>query len=114
VTRRSGKLATAAGAALAGAALASGCASSAPKDAPDWYLAHLQSPTADQYPRLEDVPSSSTANVDAAYWDREGAALLDAAKALKANPRSAPSGAEDTAGFEAAARAEIEAARAAH
>jgi hypothetical protein len=116
VTRRTGKLAIAAGAAVAGAALVAACASSTPKDAPDWYLAHLNSPGANQYPRLQDVPhGASDANVDQAHWSAEEAELLAAAKAMKANPRATPAGgAEDPAAFDAAARAAIEATRASH
>ncbi len=114
--RNRGKLAIALamGAAACSSAVLGACASSAPDNAPQWYLDHLAAPQSESYPRLEDVPRTTTVNQDEAYWAREKDEVMAAGAAMRAHPRAAPAADANADAFADAARAEIEAAREAH
>ncbi|MES1157188.1 MAG: hypothetical protein ABUL73_05355 [Alphaproteobacteria bacterium] len=67
----------------------SGCASAAPADTPAWFKAKLQS-LEQGYPRLADVPRTTTANVDQNHWNQVQHDVAAAGQALRSNPRDEP------------------------
>jgi hypothetical protein len=101
---------------MAGVGLAvtlAACAGGAPKNAPDWYLQAMHQ-EAHSYPRLRDVPRTSDANTNAAYWAGVEADVLAARQAMLANPRSQWTPPEDATQFNNDARAAIDASRDQH
>lgn len=67
------------------------------------------------YPSLRDVPRTSDANVDPAYWARVERDLVAAGQAVKTHPRAAPAAeGEDPAAFLEDARRELEETRQSH
>ena len=98
---------------LAAAVSVAGCAASVPRNSPDWYRAAAHEHVSG-YPSLRDVPRTTAANTDAAYWARLRTDLTTASAEMRANPRSQPAGPQDPNAFVDSARADIEAARAAH
>ena len=99
-------------AAIAVAGLA-GCASAAPADTPAWFKAKLQ--TLDHgYPRLEDVPRSTTANMDQNHWNQVQQDVTAAAQAMRSNPRNEPTTNNDAQAFLDQAHQDLEHTRAAH
>lgn len=97
---------------VAGALLA-GCVS-APAEAPAWYADRDQQ-GAEDYPSLREVPLSSTANTNAAYWNRVEEELVAVGDAVKQHPRAQPAtAAEDPNAFIEEAREELEETRQSH
>ncbi|MBY0563796.1 MAG: hypothetical protein K2P58_06365 [Hyphomonadaceae bacterium] len=71
--------------------------------------------TAQGFPSLRDVPRTTDANVDAAYWAQVEAELLAVGREMRANPRAQPAPqAETPADFIEDARRDLEQARQAH
>ena len=98
--------------ALAGCVAVVGCAST-PADAPAWYR-QRQATIESSYPDLHSVPRTVNLTLDPAHW-AEVQADLDAAKAaVRADPRSVWTPAEDPNVFLNDARAEMERTRLAH
>lgn len=101
-------------AAILGLAALAACASAPPSDAPAWYGEATQDAGAG-YPSLRDVPRTTVANTDMAYWEAMKADLMAAGEALRSHPRAAPAVLSDeSAAFVEQARQELEAARQAH
>jgi len=100
-------------AAIAGACL-SGCASAAaPADTPAWFKAKLTS-LEHGYPRLEDVPQASTANVNQNHWNQVQSDVVAAGQAMRSNPRDQPAANDDPNAFMNDARQQLDHTRAAH
>ena len=100
-------------AALALTALA-GCATGVKEDSPEWFAERMQADETEGFPRLQDVPPETTANVSDAYWTGVAADVIAAREAMQANPRAEPAPPTDPAGFEREAREEIEETAATH
>ena len=97
-----------------GAALGlAGCASSVPRNAPDWYRNAVQSQP-HGYPDLRSVPHANNANTDAAHWAQVQSDLEAARQQLQSNPRDVPAPPQDPNQFVDDARAVLDATRAAH
>ena len=90
-----------------------GCATSVPRDAPQWYRAGAHE-RAGGYPNLRDVPRVTTANTDPAHWARVEADVTAAKDEMQANPRAQPAPPQDPNAFVNDARAAIDATRASH
>lgn len=89
-----------------------GCVST-PDDAPAWYEQRAAE-RGGRYPSLHDVPRTSIANTDPNHWAAVEADVIAAGVAMKANPRSEPSGPTAPDAFIAEARGELDEARASH
>ena len=90
----------------------SGCVSSSGA-APDW-INERAAEAEGGYPSLRDVPRTTTANTNAAYWARVEADMQRARDELKNNPRAEPAPPPGTDTFADDARQELEEARQAH
>jgi hypothetical protein len=91
--------------------LAAGCASTAaPDDAPAWFVAALADEDSD-FPALEEAPTETATNNDAAHWAAVAAQLNAALVAMRANPRNEAQTADDAAAFAEEARRELETTR---
>jgi hypothetical protein len=101
-----------AAAVLAGLLALSGCVSSS-GEAPAW-IDERAAEAEGGYPSLRDVPRTTTANTNAAYWARVEADLLQAKEELQSNPRSEPAPPQGTDEFVNQAREELEESRDAH
>ena len=101
------------GMALGLAAALGACAGGAPKNAPDWYRQAMHE-EAHSYPRLRDVPRTTDANTNVAYWAQVQADVLSARQAMLANPRSQWTPPENADAFNNDARAAIDATRDQH
>lgn len=113
--RRAGKVKSLVriGAALFGAALATGCGAFGGKpEGPAWFNAKVAQLEDEDYPRLGAVPEATKSALPDSEWARIEAELRSAGAALAANPRSAPASATTASGeFETQARREAEAPR---
>ncbi|MES1202481.1 MAG: hypothetical protein ABUS57_13645 [Pseudomonadota bacterium] len=99
--------------AIALASLA-GCASAKPAvNQPAWFVAAQQNMRGG-YPKLEDVPQTTTANTDTRHWAAVQADVVTAGQAMRANPRDVPVTTNDTAAFVADAQQELAATAAKH
>jgi len=92
---------------LAGLVVLCGCASSA--EPPVGSQAE-----AEGYPSLRDVPRTTTANTNAAYWANVERNLVAQREAMQANPRNEPAPPQGTDEFVEQARQELEESRQAH
>lgn len=101
-----------AAAVLAGLLALSGCASSS-GEAPAW-IDERAAEAEGGYPSLRDVPRTTTANTNAAYWARVEADLMRAKEQLQSNPRAEPAPPQGTDDFVNQAREELEESRDAH
>ncbi|MEZ6021895.1 MAG: hypothetical protein R3C16_00350 [Hyphomonadaceae bacterium] len=95
------------------AALTLGGCVSAPANAPEWFSERNEQAAGD-YPSLREVPRGTSANTNAAYWDRVEAEVVAAGEAVRANPRSEPAPDTDPADFIEEAREDLEETRQAH
>lgn len=86
----------------------------APETAPPAWFNEANAADDRGYPNLAEVPTTHSANVDAAYWARHRADLTAAATAVRANPRAVWTPVDDPVVFMAQARATLEATRASH
>lgn len=93
---------------LAGFLALAGCASTASEPSAGFDEAQAG------YPSLRDVPRTTIANTDPAYWASVEAETMAARDALQNNPRSEPAGPSDAEAFMAEARQELEETRQAH
>lgn len=94
------------------AVLVSSCASAGPLPAD---IAAQAEAIPDTYPALTDVPRTSDANTDAAYWAQVQAELVATGQTVRANPRAQPvTAADDPQLFLEEARRDIEEARLSH
>jgi hypothetical protein len=96
--------------ALAAAAALAACATEA-VDTPAWFDDRADALNAQGTPSLVGIPTGSTAITDPAHWNAVRTEMNATEAAMKANPRSAPLGANDTEAFEAEANAAIETTR---
>ena len=98
--------------AVLAASSASACVSGS-SHLPDWYKAK-EAGLRHGYPRLEDVPQTTSAITDTRHWDAVQQDVDTAAAALHANPRDAVAPPTDPNAFESQARGEIDRTRATH
>jgi len=100
-------------AALLTASALGGCISST-SEVPEWFEQRSVEQDA-SYPSLRDVPTGTTAEVDADHWEAVEADVVAAGQAVVANPRSQPAtNTEDPAQFLEEARQDLEDTRASH
>jgi len=100
-------------AALVAASGLGGCIST-PSEVPEWFEARSVEQDA-SYPSLRDVPSGTTATVDAAHWDAVQSDVVAAGQAVRDNPRSQPAtNTENPTEFLEEAREDLEETRASH
>jgi hypothetical protein len=92
---------------LAGLMTLCGCASSA--EPPAGTQAE-----AEGFPSLRDVPRTTTANTNAAYWANVERNLVRAREEMQANPRAEPAPPAGSDEFVEQARQELEESRQAH
>lgn len=100
-------------AAVLAASSALGACASASSDAPAWFAQEAGAPS-EGYPSLHDVPTTTTANTNAAHWATVQQEVLAAGAAMRASPRATPAGPTDPADFIADAQSDLEEARQAH
>lgn len=101
-------------AALLGASILGACASSGSGEEPAWF-AEREAGLQQSFPSLRDVPRTTSANTDAAYWAGVEQDLAAAGAEMRNNPRSQPATAADDPNiFLEEARRELERARLAH
>jgi hypothetical protein len=112
VTRRFAKAVLGAGAASL-LALASACASAPEVPEPEWFAAEAGERDS-EFPSLQDVPQTHTANTNQAYWTGVANELEAAEAAMRAHPRAQAAPPEDPDAFLDEARRDIEATRDAH
>lgn len=96
--------------ALAAAAMLAACATEV-VDTPAWFDDRAEALNDQGTPSLVGIPHGSNAVTDAAHWNAVRADMTAAERAMKASPRSAPLGANDSEAFEAEANAAIETTR---
>jgi hypothetical protein len=94
-------------------ALASACASAPEAPEPEWFAANAEQRDS-EFPSLQDVPQTHTANTDQDYWTGVANELEAAAEAMRANPRAQPASPANPDAFVEEARRDIEATRDAH
>lgn len=97
---------------LAGLMALGGCVSSS-SEAPAWFN-EAQAEAEGGYPNLRDVPRTTTANTNAAYWANVEANMLRAREQLQNNPRSEPAPPGTPDAFIDEARQVLEESRQAH
>lgn len=98
---------------LAALAVLGGCANRVPASAPQWFQSSTQEKNR-SYPNLRDVPRTTQATTDPAYWSGVQAEVVAAKQAMQANPRAQPAPPQDPDAFVNDARAAIDATRASH
>lgn len=97
---------------VAGLLALSGCVSTS-GEAPAWFN-ETAAEAEGGYPSLRDVPRTTTANTDPAYWAQVAADMAQARDELKNNPRAEPAPPPNSDEFVNQAREELEEARQAH
>jgi hypothetical protein len=97
---------------MAGLFALAGCVSTS--GAPPAWFHERQAEAEGGFPSLRDVPPTTIANTDPAYWAAVEAELHAAGEAIRNHPRAEPAPPQDADGFVETAREVLEEARAAH
>ncbi|HVY83591.1 MAG TPA: hypothetical protein VG943_00535 [Caulobacterales bacterium] len=91
-----------------------GCASAKPAaNQPAWFTQALQQQSGG-YPKLKDVPQTTTANTDQRHWAAVEADVVAAGRAMRANPRNQPVTSNDSQAFIDQARQDLNETAATH